>query len=170
MDDIADAKLVDLISPASQLYKLHCLKTKFKNCLTSDLAQDIEASMPLDLSNKYGCIFFKLVSHTFPDKEAHKRIIYEYILKLEIWESNNMEGFQRELRRHIKHYDAIQKFLEHHQQHSEGEDLARFINKTNNTKINIYRCNSWSIQYQLQPILIDARLHKSKSRRNQANR
>jgi hypothetical protein len=46
-------------------------------------------------------------SLTFPDKEAHKRIIYEYILKLEITESNNIEGFQREPRRHIKQYDAI---------------------------------------------------------------
>jgi hypothetical protein len=65
--------------------------------------------MPTGLSNKDGRIFFiKLVSHTIPDKEAHKRIIYEYILKLEITESNNMEGFQRELRRHIKQYDAIQ--------------------------------------------------------------
>jgi hypothetical protein len=65
--------------------------------------------MPIGLSNKYGCIFFiKLISHTFPDKEAHKRIIYEYILKLEITESNNMEGFQRELRRYIKQYDLIQ--------------------------------------------------------------
>jgi hypothetical protein len=54
--------------------------------------------MPTGLSNKNGGIFFiKLVSHTFPDKEAHKRIIYEYILKLEITESNNVEGFQREL-------------------------------------------------------------------------
>jgi hypothetical protein len=41
MDDLADAKIVDLISPALQLYKLHCLKTKLKNCLTSDLAHDI---------------------------------------------------------------------------------------------------------------------------------
>jgi hypothetical protein len=109
MDDLANAKIVNLISPASQLYKLQCLKTKLKNCLTSDLAHDIEESMPIGLSNKDGRIFFiKLVSHTFPDKEAHKHIIYEYILKLEITESNNMEGFQRELRRHIKQYDAIQ--------------------------------------------------------------
>jgi hypothetical protein len=109
MNDLADAKIIDIISPASQLYKLHCLKTKLKNCLTTDLAHDIEASMPIGLRNKYGRIFFiKLVSHTFPDKEAHKRIIYEYILKLEITESNNMEGFQREPRRHIKQYDAIQ--------------------------------------------------------------
>jgi hypothetical protein len=73
MNDLADAKIFDLISPALQLYKLHCLKTKLKNCLTSDLAHDIEASMPIGLSNKDGCIFFiKLVSHTFPDKEAHK--------------------------------------------------------------------------------------------------
>jgi hypothetical protein len=65
--------------------------------------------MPLGLSNKDGRIFFiKIVSHTFTDKEAHKRIIYEYILKVEITESNNVEGFQRELRRHIKQYDVIQ--------------------------------------------------------------
>jgi hypothetical protein len=51
--------------------------------------------MPLGLSKKDGRIFFiKIISHTFPDKEAHKRIIYEYILKLEITDSNNMEGFQ----------------------------------------------------------------------------
>jgi hypothetical protein len=109
MNDLADAKIIDLATPASQLYKLHCLKTKLKNCLTMDLAYYIEASMPIGLINKYGRLFFiKLVSHTFPGKEAHKRIIYQYILKLERTESNNMEGFQRELRRHIKQYDAIQ--------------------------------------------------------------
>jgi hypothetical protein len=98
MDDLADTKIVDLISPASQLYKLHCLKTKIIDCLAWDLAHDIEASMPIGLSNKDGRIFFiNIVSHTLPDKEAHKRIIYEYILKLEITESNNMEGFQQEL-------------------------------------------------------------------------
>jgi hypothetical protein len=98
MNDLADGKTIDLVSPASQLYKLHCLKTKLKNCLTTDLTYDIEESMPTGLSNKDGRLFFiKLVQHTFPDKEAHKRIIYEYILKLEITESNNMEGFQREL-------------------------------------------------------------------------
>jgi hypothetical protein len=98
VNELADAQKNNLISPASQLYKLHCLKTKLKNCLTLDLTHDIEASMPIVLSNKYGRIFFiRLISHTFPDKEAHKRIIYEYILKLEITESNNMEGSQREL-------------------------------------------------------------------------
>jgi hypothetical protein len=109
MNELADAKIIDLVSPASQLYKLHFLKTKLKNCLITDLAHDIDASMPIVLSNKDGRIFFiKLVSHTFPDKEGHKRIIYEYILKLEITESNNMVGFTRKLRRHIKQYDAIQ--------------------------------------------------------------
>jgi hypothetical protein len=110
MNNLADAKIIDLVSPSSQLYKLHCLKTKLKNCLTTDLAHDIEASMTTGLIKKYGGIFFiKLVSHTFPDKEAHKQIIFEYILKIEITESNNMEGFQRELRRHIEQYDAIQR-------------------------------------------------------------
>jgi hypothetical protein len=109
MDDLADAKIVDIISQASQLYKVHFLKTKLKNCLTSDLAHDIKAYMPLGLSNKDGRIgFIKFVSRNFPDKEAHKHIIYEYILKMEIVESINMEGLQRELRRHIKQYYAIQ--------------------------------------------------------------
>jgi hypothetical protein len=108
MNELADTKIMDLISLASRLYKLHCLKTKLKNCPTTDLARDIESSMPIGLSNKCGRIFFiKLVLHTFPDKEAHKQIINEYILKLEI-ESNNMEGFQQELRRHITQYDSIQ--------------------------------------------------------------
>jgi hypothetical protein len=109
MNKLVDAKMIDIVSPALQLYKLHCSKTKLKNCLTTNLAHDIDASMPIGLSNKYGRLFFiKLVSHTFPDKEARKRIIYEYILKLEITESHNMECFTRELRRHIKQYDAIQ--------------------------------------------------------------
>jgi hypothetical protein len=108
MSDLADAKQIDLVQPSSQLFKLHCLKTKLKNCLTPDLARDIDASMPPGLSHKDGCIYLiKLVSHTFPDKEAHKRIIYEYILKLEITESNNMESFTREIQRNIKQYDAI---------------------------------------------------------------
>jgi hypothetical protein len=103
MNDLADAKQIDLVQPASQLFKLHCLKTKLKNCLTTDLAHDIYALMPPGLSHKEGRIYLiKIVSHTSPDKEAHKRIIYEYILKLEITESNNMESFTREIRRHIE--------------------------------------------------------------------
>jgi hypothetical protein len=54
MNDFSDAKIIDLVSPASQLYKLHCLKTKLKNCLTTDLTHDIEASMPTGLINKDG--------------------------------------------------------------------------------------------------------------------
>jgi hypothetical protein len=101
--------MVNLMQVHSKMYKLHCLKTKLKNCLTPDLALDIETSMPPGLPNKDGHLFFvKLVLYTFPDKEAHKRIIYEYILKLEITESNNMESFQRELRRHTIQYEAIQ--------------------------------------------------------------
>jgi hypothetical protein len=68
MNELPDAKIIDLISPASQLYKLHCLKTKLKNCLTTDLAHDINVSMPIGLSHKNERLFFiKLVSHTFPD-------------------------------------------------------------------------------------------------------
>jgi hypothetical protein len=65
--------------------------------------------MPTSISNKDGCIsFVKIISHTFLDKEAHKCIIYEYILTLEITESKNMEAFQRELSWHIKQYNVIQ--------------------------------------------------------------
>jgi hypothetical protein len=46
MNILADAKQTDLVQPASQLSKLHCLKTKLKNCLTTDLTHDIDASMP----------------------------------------------------------------------------------------------------------------------------
>jgi hypothetical protein len=107
--DLANDKIADLVQVHSKLYKLHCLKTKLKNCLAPDLALDIDTSMPPGLPNRDGRLFFvKLVLHTFPDKEAHKRTIYEYILKLEITESNNMESFQRELRRHIMQYEAIQ--------------------------------------------------------------
>jgi hypothetical protein len=84
------------------------LKTKLKNGLSTDLAHAIDASMPPGMSHKEVRInFIKLVYHTFPDKEANKRIIYEYILKLKIAESNNMESFTREIRRYLKQYDAI---------------------------------------------------------------
>jgi hypothetical protein len=107
--DLANDKMVDIVQVNSKLYKLHYLKTKLNNCLTPDLALDIDTSMPPGLPNKGGRLFFfKLILHTFPDKEAHKRIIYEYILKLEINESNNMESFERELRRHTIQYEAIQ--------------------------------------------------------------
>jgi hypothetical protein len=108
-EDLQRAKKEDLVKSVSQLYRLNSLKTKLKNCLTLGLARDIETSMPTGPSNKDGRIFFiKIVSHTFPDKESHTRIIYEYILKLEIIESNKVEGFQREPMRHIKQYNAIQ--------------------------------------------------------------
>jgi hypothetical protein len=108
-DNLKCTKEEDLQKTASQLYILYSLKTKIKNCLTPDLARDIETSMPTEISNKDGHIFLSILSHRpIPDKEVHKRIIYEYILKLKITESNNMEAFQRELSHHIKQYDAIQ--------------------------------------------------------------
>jgi hypothetical protein len=92
--DLVNDTIANTAQVNSKLYKLHCLKTKLKNCLTPDLALVIDRSMPPGLPNKDGRLFFvKLVLHTFPDKEAHKRIIYEYILKLEVTESNHMESF-----------------------------------------------------------------------------
>jgi hypothetical protein len=73
MNNLADAKIVNLVTPASQLYKIHCLKPKLKDCLTTDLAHDIKAYMSIGLSKKDGRLFFiKLVSYTFPNKEANK--------------------------------------------------------------------------------------------------
>jgi hypothetical protein len=43
MNDLAETKHIDLVLPSSQLFKLHCLKTKLKNCLTPNLAHDIDA-------------------------------------------------------------------------------------------------------------------------------
>jgi hypothetical protein len=43
MNDLVDAKQINLIQLSSQLLKLHCLKTKLKNCLTPDIAHDIDA-------------------------------------------------------------------------------------------------------------------------------
>jgi hypothetical protein len=52
MNDLTDAKQINLVQPASQLFKLKCLKTKLKNCLTRDLAHDIDASMPPGMSHR----------------------------------------------------------------------------------------------------------------------
>jgi hypothetical protein len=54
MNNLANAEKIDLVQPSSQLFKLHCLKTKLKSCLTPDLAHDIDASMPPGLSHKDG--------------------------------------------------------------------------------------------------------------------
>jgi hypothetical protein len=108
-DDLQHTKADSIQKHNSHLFKLYLLKTKLKNCLTPVLADDIETSMPGGVISKYDRIFFiKLISRTFPDKEAHKQIICEYILKLEITQSNTMEAFQRELSCHIKQYDALQ--------------------------------------------------------------
>jgi hypothetical protein len=53
VNELADTKQIDLVQPTSQLFKLHCLKKKLKNCLTTDLTHDIDASMSTGLSHKY---------------------------------------------------------------------------------------------------------------------
>jgi hypothetical protein len=54
MNELADAKIIDLVQPASQLFKLNCLKTKLKNCLITNLAHDTDVSMPIVPINKDG--------------------------------------------------------------------------------------------------------------------
>jgi hypothetical protein len=107
-DDLERTKAEDLQKQTLQLYRLYSLKIKLKNCLTPDLARDIETSMPDEVSNTYGRIFIiNIISNTFPEKEAHIHTICEYIMKLEITQSNNMEAFQHTLSCHIKQYDVI---------------------------------------------------------------
>jgi hypothetical protein len=36
MNDLKETKRIDLVQPSSQLFKLHWLKTKLKNCITPD--------------------------------------------------------------------------------------------------------------------------------------
>jgi hypothetical protein len=64
--------------------------------------------MPTDVINKDGHIFFcMIISCTFPDKEAHKDIIRNYIMELEITKSNSMESYQGDIIRHLKQYKNI---------------------------------------------------------------
>jgi hypothetical protein len=56
MNDLADAKIIDLVTPSSQLYKTHGLKTKLKNCLTTDLATSKHICQ-LDSAIKMGASF-----------------------------------------------------------------------------------------------------------------
>jgi hypothetical protein len=63
-DDLKRTKEIDLVKPASQLYRLYSLKAKLKICLTSDLACDIKTFMPTGISNKDGRIFLSRSSHT----------------------------------------------------------------------------------------------------------
>jgi site-specific recombinase XerD len=48
-----------------------------------------------------------IISRTFPDKDAHKEIIKNYILELKITKSNSMGSYQRDLLKHLKAYENI---------------------------------------------------------------
>jgi hypothetical protein len=92
-EGLTRSKQIELVKPASKIYRLHSLETKLINCLTPDLARDIKTSMPTGISNKDGGIFFiKILSHTFPDREAHKRVstIWRHFSENSVDSSNNM--------------------------------------------------------------------------------
>jgi hypothetical protein len=57
-DDLKNTKREDLSNINSKLYKLNTLKTKLPNCRTPNFGDHIEESMPTDISNKNGRIFF----------------------------------------------------------------------------------------------------------------
>jgi hypothetical protein len=101
-----DTNTIDTID--TKLYKLNALKTKLRNCLTQTFGDDIEESIPTGINNKDGHIFFCLIiSRTFPDKEAHKDIIRNYIMELKIIKSKSMESYQQDMSRHLKQYENI---------------------------------------------------------------
>jgi hypothetical protein len=92
----------------TKLYKLKALKTKLRNCLTRSFGDHIEESMPMDILNNDGRIYFCLIiSRTFLEKDAHKEIIKNYILELKVTKSNSMEFYQPDLLRHLKAYKNI---------------------------------------------------------------
>jgi hypothetical protein len=90
-DDLEDTKEGYLNNLNTELYKLKTLKTKFCNCLTHSFGDLIEESMPMDiLKNDRHMYFYLIISRTFPDKDAHKEVIKNYILELKITNSNSM--------------------------------------------------------------------------------
>jgi hypothetical protein len=81
-DDLKNTQEEDLHKLDTKLYKLKALKTKLRNCLTRSFGDNIEESMPMDVINNDGRIYFCLIiSRTFPDKDAHKEIIKNYFVK-----------------------------------------------------------------------------------------
>jgi hypothetical protein len=56
-DDLKDTKEGDLNNLNTNLYKLKSLK-KLRNCLTNSFSDHIEESMPMDIINNNGRIYF----------------------------------------------------------------------------------------------------------------
>jgi hypothetical protein len=107
-DDLKDTKEEDPNNIDTKIYKLKALKTKLCNCLTHSFSDHIEESMPMDIINNNGHIYFCLIlSCIFPDKDAHKEIIKNYILELKITKSISMESYQRDLLKHLKAYKKL---------------------------------------------------------------
>jgi hypothetical protein len=64
--------------------------------------------MPMDISNKDGHIYVCLIiSRTFPEKDAPREIIKNYILELKIIKSHSIESYQRDLLKHLNVYKNI---------------------------------------------------------------
>jgi hypothetical protein len=83
--DLRNTKTDDISQIDTKLYKLNALKIKLINCLMPDFGDAIKESMPEGKINNDGLIYFIIINpHTFPDKEAHKHIIQDYIMELKI--------------------------------------------------------------------------------------
>jgi hypothetical protein len=57
-DDLKDTKEGDMNNLDTKLYKLKALNTKLRKCLTHSFGNHIEESMPVDISNNDGCMYF----------------------------------------------------------------------------------------------------------------
>jgi hypothetical protein len=80
IDELINSKREDINNINSKLYKLNALKTKLRSCLTPTFGYGIEEYMP----EEDRIFFILIISRTFPDKEANKGIIRNYIMELEI--------------------------------------------------------------------------------------
>jgi hypothetical protein len=57
-DDLKDTTEGYLNNLQTKLYKIKALKTKLHNCLINSFSDHIEESMPMEISNNGGCIYF----------------------------------------------------------------------------------------------------------------
>jgi hypothetical protein len=108
--DLKNTKVDEIINRFhTKLFNLNVLLNKLRNCLTPAFSVDIEESAPKGTNNKDGCIYFiAIASRTFLDKEAHKHIVWDYIMKIKITQSYSMESYQRDIFHYLKQYSSIQ--------------------------------------------------------------
>jgi hypothetical protein len=80
--------------------------------MTSGLVDDLKTTKREDINNIDSKLYKlnalkTIILRIFSDKEAHKDILPNYIMELQITKSNSMESYQRDILRHLKQYENI---------------------------------------------------------------